>query len=82
MDGGRYDARGRVLNVWSPSWRTQSLRDEHTPVGSCYVNGLPERLAHLEGEEGFALADLRHECALLAEKALGAVKHRRTPEGW
>lgn len=73
--GGRYDARGGVLNVWSHPWRTQALRDESTLVGSFYVNWLTQRLAQIEWDEGFALADLLHELALLEEKALGAIKH-------
>ena len=28
--GGRYDARGGVLYVWSHAWSTQALRDEST----------------------------------------------------
>ena len=79
--GGRYDSRHGVLHVWSHPWRTQAMRDESTLVGSFYVNWLTERLSQIEWDEGFELADLLHELALLEEKALEAVKHGRKREG-
>jgi hypothetical protein len=80
--GGRYDWRGGVLDVWSHPWSTQALRDESTLVGSFYVNWLTERLSQIEWDDGFELADLLHELALLEEKALSAVKHGRKRKGW
>src|ERR671925_672072 len=79
--GGRYDSRGVVLNVWSHPWHTQAARDESTLVGSFSVTWLTDRLTHIEWDDGFELADLLHELALLEEKALGAVKHGRKRTG-
>lgn len=79
--GGRYDSRGSVLRVWSHPWHTPAMRDESTLVGSFYVNWLTERLSQIEWDEGFELADLLHELALLEEKALAAVKHGRKRQG-
>jgi len=73
--GGRYDARGGVLHIWSHPWRTLALRDESTLVGSFYFNWLTDSLAHIEWDEGFELADLLYELALLEAQALGEVKH-------
>ena len=73
--GGRYDARGGVLYVWSHAWRTQALRDESTWVGSFAFDWLTDSLVHIEWDEGFELADLLYELALLEEQALGEVKH-------
>lgn len=80
--GGRYDARGGVLHVWSHPWNRQALRDESTLVGRFFFNWLADCLAHMEWTEGFELADMLHELALLEEHALGAVKHGREREGW
>jgi hypothetical protein len=80
--GGRYDARGGLLYVWSHAWRTQALRDESTLVGSLYFEWLSNRLTQIEWDEGFELADLLHELALLEEQALGEVKHGRKRQGW
>jgi hypothetical protein len=78
--GGRYEARAGVVHVWSHPWRTPALRDESSLVGSFYVNWRTERLAQIEWDEGFELADLLHELAVLEEQALGAVKHGRKRE--
>jgi hypothetical protein len=80
--GGRYKAGDGAVHVWSHPWRTQALREESALVGSFYVNWQSERLAQIEWDEGFELADLLHELALLEEQALGAVKHGRKREGW
>ena len=45
------------------------------------MNWLTERLSQIEWDEGFELADLLHELALLEEKALEAVKHGRKRQG-
>ena len=79
--GGRYEARSGAVHVWSHPRHTQALRDESSLVGSFYVNWHTERLAQIEWDEGFELADLLHELALLEEKALGAVKHGRKRDG-
>jgi hypothetical protein len=73
--GGRYDPRGGVLHVWSHPWSVQALRDESTLVGSLYFDWFTDRLIEIEWDEGFELADLLHELALLEEQALGEVKH-------
>ena len=74
--------RGGVLYVWSHAWSTQALRDESTLVGSFFFDWLTDCLAHIEWDEGFELADLLHELALLEEQALGAVKHGQKRKGW
>jgi hypothetical protein len=38
-------------------------------------NWLTDRLTQIAWDEGFELADLLHDLALLEEHALGAVKH-------
>jgi hypothetical protein len=80
--GGRYEARSGVLHVWSHPWRAQAVRDESSLVGSFYVNWRTERLTQIEWDEGFELADLLHELALIEEKALGVVKHGSKRAGW
>jgi hypothetical protein len=79
--GGRYDARGGVLHIWSHPWRTQALRDESTLVGSLYFEWLTDRLTQIEWDVGFDLADLLSELALLEEHALGEVKHGQWRKG-
>jgi len=73
--GGRYDARGGVLHVWSHPWCTQALRDEHTLVGSFSCDWLTDPLVHIEWNDGSELADVLSEPALLEEHAHGEVKH-------
>jgi len=80
--GGRYDARGGVLHVWSHPWSTQALRKESTLVGRVACDWLTDRLAYIEWDEGFELADLLHELAMLAEQALGVVTHGHWCTGW
>jgi hypothetical protein len=79
--GGRYDVHGGLLYVWSHAWRTQALRDESTLVGSLYVDWLTDRLTQIEWDEGFELADLLHELALLEAQALGTIKHGQWRHG-
>jgi hypothetical protein len=79
--GGRSDARGGVLHIWSHPWRTQVLRDESTLVGSLYFEWLTDRLTQIEWDAGFDLADLLYELALLEEHALGEVKHGQWRKG-
>jgi len=44
-------------------------------IGAFYVNWLEERIYRIETDEGFDLADLLHELAILELKALGDTKH-------
>jgi hypothetical protein len=73
--GGRYDARGSVLNIWSHAWTHPALRDESTIIGSLAVNWLTETLWRIECAEGFCLDDLLYELGILEMQALGRVKH-------
>ena len=79
--GGRYDARSGLLYIWSHAWRTPALRDESTLVGYLYFDWLTDRLTQIEWDEGFELADVLHELALLEEQTLGAVKHGQKHTG-
>ena len=58
--GGRYDARGGVLYVWSHPWRTQAMRDESTLIGSFSFDWLTDCLSQIAWDDGFELADLLH----------------------
>jgi hypothetical protein len=73
--GGHYDCRGGAIHVWSHPWTNAATRYDSAPIGAFYVNWLTERIDRIETDEGFALADLLHELALLEEKALGETKH-------
>jgi hypothetical protein len=73
--GGRYDRRFGALNVWSHHWMHEATRHDSETIGSFYVNWIDERISRIECEEGFDLADLLHELAILEEKALGRIKH-------
>jgi hypothetical protein len=44
-------------------------------VGRFAFDWLTDSLVHIEWDEGFELADLLEELALLEEQALGEVKH-------
>jgi hypothetical protein len=80
--GGRYEVRSAAVHVWSHPRRTSTLRDESSLVGSFYVNWQTERLTQIEWDEGFELADLLHELALLEEQAFGHVKHGKKSADW
>jgi hypothetical protein len=74
--GGRYDARGAAINIWSHSWHNDATHHDSTIIGSFYVTWADEnRIYEVECDAGFDLADLRHELALLEVAALGYVKH-------
>jgi hypothetical protein len=75
--GGRCDARGGAIHVWSHHWVHPATRDESARMGSFYMNWLNETIWRIESDEGFALDDLLHERAILEQKALGYVKHGR-----
>jgi hypothetical protein len=75
--GGRYDARGGVIHVWSHHWVHPATRQESEMMGSFYVNWMDEVIQRVECNEGFSLADLLHELAMLEQKACGHVKHGR-----
>jgi len=73
--GGRYDARGGAIHVWSHHWVHPATRDESEMMGSFYVNWMDETIWKIECDEGFGLDDLLYELAMLERKALGYVKH-------
>jgi len=73
--GGHYDCRGGVIHVWSHPWTHAATRYDSVTIGAFYVNWLEERIDRIETGEGFDLADLLHELAILELKALGDTKH-------
>jgi hypothetical protein len=73
--GGRYDARGGAIHIWSHHWVHLATRNESEIMGSFYVNWMDETIQRIECDEGFGLDDLLHELAMLERKALGYVKH-------
>jgi len=73
--GGRYDARGGAIHVWSHHWVHPATRQESDMMGSFYVNWMDETIGRMECDAGFGLDDLLHELAMLEQKALGYVKH-------
>jgi hypothetical protein len=73
--GGRYDARGGAIHVWSHHWVHPATRDESEMMGSFYVNWMGETIWKIECDEGFSLDDLLHELGILERKALEGVKH-------
>ena len=79
--GGRYDRRFGALNVWSHRWINEATRHDSATIGSFSVSWIEDRISHIECEEGFDLADLLHELAILEEKALGRIKHGRRTDG-
>ena len=78
--GGRYDARGGAIHVWSHHWAHPATRDESEMMGSFYVTWMGEMIRCIECDEGFALDDLLHELAILEQKAFGYVKHGVEPD--
>ncbi len=73
--GGRYDARGGAIHVWSHHWVYPATRAESEMLGSLYVHWMDETIQRIVCDEGFGLDDLLHELAMLEQKALGYVKH-------
>jgi hypothetical protein len=73
--GGRYDARGGMLHIWSHPWTHPATRDESTLIGSLAVNWVTETIWRIECHEGFSLDDLLRELGILEQQALGRVKH-------
>lgn len=72
---GHYECRGGALYVWSHPWINAATRYDSTSIGAFYINWFAERIERIETEEGFDLADLLHELALLELKAWGKTKH-------
>jgi hypothetical protein len=64
-----------AINVWSHPWTTAATRYDSATIGAFYVNWLEEHIDRIETDEGFELADLLHELAILEDKALGDTKH-------
>jgi hypothetical protein len=76
--GGRYDQRGAAINVWSHPWTTDATRYDSETIGTLYVKWAEENCIYqIECDQGFDLADLLHELAVLEELALGDRKHGR-----
>ena len=73
--GGHYHCHGGAIHVWSHPWNNAAVRYDSSTIGAFYVNWLEERMYRIETDEGFDLADLLHELALLELKALGEPKH-------
>jgi hypothetical protein len=73
--GGHYDCRGGAIHIWSHPWTHAATRYDSVTLGAFYINWLEERIDRIETDEGFDLADLLHELAILEEKALGYCKH-------
>jgi len=72
---GRYECRGGAIYVWSHPWTNPATRYDSTNIGAFYVNWLEERIYRIETDEGFDLADLLHELAMLELTAFGDTKH-------
>ena len=79
--GGRYERRGGAIHVWSHRWINEATRYDSETIGSFAVSWIEDRIDHIECAEGFGLADLLHELAILEEKALGRIKHGRRTDG-
>jgi hypothetical protein len=73
--GGRYDRRFGAIHVWSHRWINEAMRHDSEIIGSFSVSWIDECISHIECAEGFDLADLLHELAILEDKALGRIKH-------
>jgi hypothetical protein len=73
--GGHYNCQGGAITVWSHPWNNAAVRYDSSTIGAFYVNWMEERIYRIETEEGFDLADLLHELAMLELKALGDTKH-------
>ncbi len=73
--GGRYDARGGVINIWSHHWMHPATRQESEIIGTYDVNWVEYTIRMIECDEGFALDDLLLELSVLERKALGRIKH-------
>ena len=73
--GGRYDARGGAINIWTHRWDVPGTREESALMGSFYVNWVIETVWLIECDDGFSLADLLRELGVLEAQALGYRKH-------
>ena len=76
--GGRYDARGAAIIVWSHHWGNLATQIDSDILGIFYTHWADEnRIWQIEIQEGFGCDDLLHELAELETKALGHIKHGR-----
>jgi len=73
--GGHYNCQGGAIHVWSHPWNNAAARYDSSIIGAFYVNWMEERIYRIETDEGFDLADLLHELAMLELKALSNIKH-------
>ena len=73
--GGHYHCQGGAITVWPHPWNNAAVRYDSSTIGALYVNWMEERIDRIETAEGFDLADLLHELAMLELKALGDAKH-------
>ncbi len=78
---GRYTVSSCTIHVWSFPDRSSSTRQASRMVGSFYVNWIVYALQRIECDEGYCLADLLQELAILEHQALGRVKHGTIREG-
>jgi hypothetical protein len=79
--GGRYDARGGAIIIWSHHWLNRATRDESDIIGTFYFRwGEMPVLWQIETDEGFSLEDLMQELGRLELKALGVLKHGDVPQ--
>jgi hypothetical protein len=76
--GGRYDARSGCIHVWTHRWDVPAAKQESALMGTLYVNWVTETVWKIDCEEGFGLADLLRELAVLEAQALGYRKHGQT----
>jgi hypothetical protein len=63
--GGHDECWGGVIHVWSHPWTNEATRYDSVMIGAFDLNGLEERMYRRETEEGFDLADLLYELAIL-----------------
>jgi hypothetical protein len=75
-DNDRWSAASAcTIQVRAPQEQRAAGKGASTLVGNFYVNWITYTLQHIECAEGYDLADLLHELAILEQQALGCVKH-------
>jgi hypothetical protein len=76
--GGRYDGRSGVIHVYTHPWDHDTMRLEHTLMGTFYAAwGQGNLIWQIDVEEGFSLEVLLEELGRLEEKAVGRKVHGR-----
>lgn len=76
-DGGRYDARGAAINIWTHGWHHKGTREESETMGTLYFRWGDDTcyLYEIECDDGFEKEDLLRELGSLEEQALGRRVH-------